>query len=114
MTVEEVNIDLLFFGRNDLIAHYLVLYLVLLDLLLRQLTLLSFDRPLKPGLVIYRLLRAHYPKQTLKFHVPRLKLLLLEKGTHKLLIVSATIWLWGLFLGCRRKIPHGKSPSFRD
>ena len=35
VTVEEVHIDLGFFGRNDLIAHYLVLFLVLLNLLLR-------------------------------------------------------------------------------
>ena len=70
VTVEEVNIDLGFLGRSDLIAHYLVLFLVLLDLLLRQLPLLSFDYPLKPGLVIYRLLGAHYTKETLKLHVP--------------------------------------------
>jgi len=62
VTVEEVHIDLRFLGCNDLITHYLVLFLVLLDLLLRQLTLLSFDDPLKSLLVINRLLRAHYPK----------------------------------------------------
>ena len=114
VTVEEVHIDLGFLGCYDLVTHYLVLFLVLLDLLLRELALLSFDYPLKSRLVIYRLLGAHYPKETLKLHVPRLKLLLLEKGAHELLIVSAAIWLWSLFLGRRRKIPHGKSPPFLD
>ena len=61
VTVEEVNIDLGFLGCYDFVSHYLVLFLVLLDLLLRELALLSFDYPLKSGLVIYRLLGAHYP-----------------------------------------------------
>ena len=114
VTVEEVHIDLGFLGCYDLVTHYLVLFLVLLDLLLRELALLSFDYPLKPGLVIYRLLGAHYPEETLKLHVPRLKLLLFEEGTHELLIISAAIWLWGLFLGRRRKIPHGEGSTFID
>ena len=59
MTIEEIHVNLGFLGCYDLITHDLVFFLVLLDLLLRQLTLLSFDDPLKSLLVIHRLLGAH-------------------------------------------------------